>query len=83
MKNGGFENVSSSKFKIHYDFLRDPRPLNFPRYEYYPFQVKEIFEYYKALITKDDLYKFATRELYKENIVNVYLKLLEKIHFLH
>jgi len=46
--------------------------------------VREIFEYFKALITKEDLIGFSKGTLFKENIVNVYLKILEKAsHLVH
>jgi hypothetical protein len=46
--------------------------------------VREIFEYFKALISRDDLIAFAKGQLFKENIVNVYLKILEKAsHLVH
>jgi hypothetical protein len=40
--------------------------------------VREIFEYYKALLHKEDLLEFAKGGLFKESIVNVYFKILEK-----
>jgi len=76
-----FDQISNSKFKKNYDFLRNEyKSLEFPDFNKYPYHVREIFEYYKALITKEDLFSFAKGELFKENIINVYFKILEKIH---
>ena len=79
--SGSFEQISNSRFKKNYEFLRNKSlQLNFPDYNKYPYHVREIFEYYKALIHKDDLYDLAQGTLYKENIINVYFKILEKVH---
>jgi hypothetical protein len=40
--------------------------------------VREIFEYYKANVSKDDMLAFSKGTLFKENIVNLYMKVLEK-----
>jgi hypothetical protein len=46
--------------------------------------VREIFEYYKGLISREDLLAFSQGTLFKESIVNVYLKILEKTsHMIH
>lgn len=61
------------------DELRAGRKtLDFPDYNSYPYHVREIFEYFKALVPKDDLLAFADGKLYKENVINLYLKILEK-----
>lgn len=53
--------------------------LEFPEYSSYPYNVREIFEYFNAIIHKEDLLEFAKGRLFRENIVNVYLKILEKV----
>lgn len=53
--------------------------LEFPDYSSYPYNVREIFEYYNAILHKEDLLEFSKGRLYRENIVNVYLKILEKV----
>ena len=42
--------------------------------------MREIFELYKSKVHKDDLQEFAKGSYYNENIINVYLKMLEKMH---
>lgn len=44
--------------------------------------MREVFEYFKALITKDDLLALAEGSLYRENIINVYFKILEKFNLI-
>jgi hypothetical protein len=53
--------------------------LTFPDYNGYPYNVREVFEYFKALIPKSDLVAFSKGTLFKENIINVYFKILEKV----
>jgi hypothetical protein len=60
--------------------LQTPGPFIFPNFEKYPYHVREIFEYFKALITKKDLLDFVKGKLFKDNIINVYFKILEKIN---
>ena len=58
--------------------------MKFPNYNSYPIMVREIFEYYKGLISREDLLSFSQGTLFKESIVNVYLKILEKTsHMIH
>lgn len=45
--------------------------------------MREIFEYFKALIPKNDLLEFAKGKLFRENIINVYFKILEKINLVN
>jgi hypothetical protein len=54
------------------------KELKFPDYNQYPWHVREIFEFYKATIYKEDLIDFAEGKLFKDNIVNAYLRILEK-----
>lgn len=61
--------------------LQSSKQLIFPDYNSYPYHLRELFEYYKALIHRDDLLDFAKGTLFKENIVNVYFKMLEKVGF--
>jgi hypothetical protein len=42
--------------------------------------VRELFEFFKGVISKDDLLQFAKGKLYKDNIINVYFRILEKIN---
>ena len=60
------------------EYLKESKQLKFPDYNSYPYHVREIYEYFKALVPRDDLYEFGRGTLFKENIVNLYLKILEK-----
>jgi hypothetical protein len=62
--------------------IRNQPKLEFPDYNSYPYHVREIFEYFKAIVHKDDLLDFAKGKLYRENIINVYFKILEKINLI-
>ena len=42
--------------------------------------MREIFEYFKAIVHENDLLDFATGKFYKENLINVYFKILEKMN---
>ncbi len=55
----------------------------FPDFNQYQYHVREIFEYFKALIPKSDLLEFAKGKLFRENIINVYFKILEKINLVN
>jgi hypothetical protein len=39
----------------NYNFINESGPLVFPNYLRYPHNVKEIFEYFKVLIKREDL----------------------------
>ncbi len=54
--------------------------MKFPEFNNYPYHIREIFEYFKIKITKEDLISFANKTLYNDNIINVYLKILEKVN---
>lgn len=57
---GSFESVQNSRFKKNYDYLKKSKSnLDFPDYNKYPYHVREIFEYFKALIHKEDLMQLA------------------------
>jgi len=57
--------------------------IEFPDFNSYPYHVKEIFQYFRPLIKKDDLQKFFDGTLLKQNILNVYFKILEKINLVN
>lgn len=57
--SGPFEQVSNSRFKKNYELIKSNEPLEFPDYNKYPYHVREVFEYYKALVKKEDLQLFA------------------------
>ena len=54
------------------------KQLTFPDYNAYPYHVREMFEYFKAFLPKEDLIDFSKGTLFKENVINVYFKMLEK-----
>ena len=57
-------------------------PLEFPKdfRERYPFQLREIFDFLQAVMTKGDLAEFLSGKLYSEKIINMYFKVLEKMN---
>jgi hypothetical protein len=74
-----FDTVRQERLAKNLEQLKSrTKTLDFPDYNSYPYHVREIFEYFKALINKDDLIAFSEGKLYKENIINVYMKILEK-----
>ena len=42
--------------------------------------MREIFELYKSQVRKEDLQEFAKGTYYNDTIINVYFKMLEKMH---
>lgn len=62
--------------------IKNQTKLEFPDYNGYPYHVREVFEYYNAIVHKEDLLEFSKGKLYRENIINVYLKILEKINLI-
>jgi hypothetical protein len=73
--------IRRQKFSENLKFLKNPKKeLKFPDYNKFPYQVREIFEYFKAVVHKEDLLLFAQGKLFKECIINVYLKIHEKIN---
>ena len=56
-------------------------PLPFPKNfaQRYPFQLREIFEYFHAVMRKRELLGFLRGTLYREKIINMYFKILEKM----
>lgn len=78
--SGSVDSKRQARFKRNQEFLKSSFDLRFPDYSRYPYQVREIFEYFKGLIHKEDLQKFNRGQLFKENIINVYFKILEKMH---
>jgi len=60
--------------------IKNMTKLEFPDYNSYPYHIREIFEYYNAIVHKEDLLDFAKGKLYRDNIINVYLRILEKIN---
>lgn len=56
--------------------------LEFPEYNAYPYNVREIFEYYKAIIHKEDIIDFSKGKLFRDNLINCYFKILEKVNLL-
>ena len=55
-----------------------PFPQNFQKR--YPFQLREIFDYFQAVLRKRELLAFLKGTLYSEKIVNMYFKILEKMN---
>lgn len=43
-----------------------------------PYHIRELYEYFKGLIKLEDIVAFAEGTYFKENLVNIYLKMLEK-----
>lgn len=72
-------------FKKNLDILTSKtKEITFPKYKEYPQHLKEIFQYFEALMPKKtDLAEFAQGILFKESIINVYFKILEKINLLN
>ena len=73
------------KFKRNAHLLKSGNPndqLQFPENyaQRYPFQLREIFEYFQAVIRKKDLIQFAKGKLYSEKIINLFFKILEKMN---
>ncbi|CDW73763.1 UNKNOWN [Stylonychia lemnae] len=63
-----------------FETIKKSHNLKFPEFNDYPYQIRELYEYFKMSITKQDLIDFAQKKLYKDNIINVYLRVLEKIN---
>lgn len=59
--------------------LKSGAPLRVPDCNKYPLLVREIFEYYKGVVNDQDLRDFADGTFYKENLINLYFKILEKM----
>jgi hypothetical protein len=59
--------------------IKNQQTLQFPDFNSYPYQIREIFELFKATIHKEDLLDFAKGRLFRDNIIIVYFKILEKI----
>lgn len=57
-------------------------PLPFPKNfaQKYPFQLREVFEYFNAVLRKKELLGFLHGTLYSEKIINMYFKILEKMN---
>ena len=57
-------------------------PLPFPKNyaNRYPFQLREIFEYFHAVMRKKELLGFLQGTLFSEKIINMYFKVLEKMN---
>ena len=55
-----------------------PFPKNFSKR--YPFQLREIFEYFQAVMRKRELLSFLQGTLFSEKILNMYFKILEKMN---
>ena len=57
-------------------------PLPFPKNfaQRYPFQLREIFEYFHAVMRKKELLGFLQGTLFSEKIINMYFKILEKMN---
>lgn len=52
--------------------------LDFPDEANQPYHVREIFNYMKAVLPKEDILAFHQGTLYTEGLINVYLRILEK-----
>lgn len=78
--SGSLDSKRQKRFKKNSDFMKSGFKLQFPDYNRYPYHVREVFEYFSAVIHKEDLVQFSRGTLFKDNIINVYLKILEKMH---
>ena len=57
-------------------------PLPFPKNfaQRYPFQLREIFDYFHAVMRKKELLGFLQGTVFSEKIINMYFKILEKMN---
>ena len=62
--------------------VKNQKKLDFPDYNSYPIHVREVFEYFKAFVRKEDLLEFAKGTYFREDIINLYFKILEKVNLL-
>ena len=46
------------------------------------YHIRELNNYIKALLPKEDIIDFYNGNLFKDGIVNIYLKILEKMNLL-
>lgn len=71
----------SRRFQRNLSFLRNgSQDFVFPDYHKFPYYVKDIFEYFEAVLHKKDFIDFLNGNLFKENIINAYFKILEKMN---
>ncbi|CDW88208.1 UNKNOWN [Stylonychia lemnae] len=75
-----FDAKKQSTLQMKLSDLRNSTKLEFPEYNAYPYHIREVFEYYNAILHKEDLLEFSKGKLFRDNIINVYLKILEKIN---
>lgn len=73
------------RFRKNEKFLKTGNidsPLPFPKNleENYPYQLREIFEYFQAIIKRRELLAFCNGTLFSEKIINMYFKVLEKMN---
>ena len=62
--------------------IKNQKKLEFPDYNSYPYHVREVFEYFKGFIHREDLLEFAKASYFREDIINLYFKILEKVNLL-
>ena len=62
--------------------VKNQKKLDFPDYNSFPAHVREVFEYFKAFVRREDLLEFAAGAYFREDIVNLYFKVLEKASLL-
>ena len=79
IRNPQVDSNKKARFKRNLEVLKYSN-FEFPDYNKYHYHVREIFELYKSKVHKEDLQEFAKGTYYSENIINVYLKILEKMH---
>ena len=63
--------------------MKQKPKLEFPDFNSYPYHIREIFELFNGIVTKDDLIGFQEKTLYSDNIINLYFKILEKVNLVN
>jgi len=68
------------RFAQNSALLAATEELDFPNFSQQPYHVREVFEYFKAMVSKEDLQMLDDGKLFKENVINLYFKILEKMN---
>lgn len=77
-----FDKTQHINLMSNLEKIKSQPSLTFPNYENYPYSVREIFELYEATIKKEDIIAYTEGKLFKDTIVNLYLRILEKFNLI-
>lgn len=78
VKVNDFSSTQQAAIKLKIEDLKRKSQIEFPDFNDLPYHARELFEYFKGLIKREDIISFAQGEYFKDNIINVYFKMLEK-----